>query len=390
MRIAIVDMDDSEISNAFADSLKANENLNIEPDDLDAAKESVRKGRRVGLIVIPKGFGETAGIIWQTPPKIQMGMDPSRSAEAAMLQGFVMEAMGGLIGQRFNNPNEFRPMVDQTIKDIEESDDIGIVERQTLKTLFGSFDKMLDSMEQLQADEENDDVDGDNSDSQMNIQFADIEYIDISREVDAESARGQTKKLKSKWDISFPQAMMWGVLACCAGFAISIARENTMGTMVRLQAAPISRFQILSGKALACFLTVLGVVTFMTLLGLFVGMRPGSYPKLILASLCVAACFVGIMMTMAVLGKTEQSINGIGWAINMVMAMAGGAMVPVMFMPGFMQKMSVLSPVKWSILSIEGAIWRDFSYYELMLPCGILLLTGTAGMLIGTAILKRR
>jgi ABC-2 type transport system permease protein len=163
-----------------------------------------------------------------------------------------------------------------------------------------------------------------------------------------------------------------------------------MGTMVRLQASPLTRFQVLSGKALACFITVMCVIAMMIGLGVALGMDPVSYPKLILAALCVAFCFVGIMMTMAVLGKTEQSVNGTGWAINMVMAMIGGGMIPVMFMPAFMQKLSVLSPVKWSILGIEGAIWRDFSYGEMAFPCGVLLAIGVVGMLLGSQIMKRR
>ena len=94
-------------------------------------------------------------------------------------------------------------------------------------------------------------------------------------------------------------------------------------------------------------------------------------------------------MIMANLGKTEESVNGAGWAINMVMAMVGGAMIPVMFMPQFMQGLSYLSPIKWGILAIEGAVWRDFDFAEMMLPCGILLATGVIGVVVGTTIMTK-
>ena len=96
------------------------------------------------------------------------------------------------------------------------------------------------------------------------------------------------------------------------------------------------------------------------------------------------------MMTMSVLGKTEQSVSGSGWAINMVMAMIGGCMVPVMFMPKFIQTVSVLSPIKWAILAIEGAIWREFTFGEMLMPCGILIGVGVLGLVVGTAILNKR
>jgi ABC-2 type transport system permease protein len=74
----------------------------------------------------------------------------------------------------------------------------------------------------------------------------------------------------------------------------------------------------------------------------------------------------------------------------MVMAMLGGAMIPVMFMPEIIQKFSVLSPITWAIRAIEGAIWREFSLVEMLLPCGILIGVGVVGITIGTFVLSRR
>jgi ABC-2 type transport system permease protein len=96
------------------------------------------------------------------------------------------------------------------------------------------------------------------------------------------------------------------------------------------------------------------------------------------------------MMTLSVLGKTEQSVAGVGWAFNMVMAMLGGCMIPVMFMPAIFQKISVISPVRWAILGIEGAIWRDFSWSELFLPMAIMVSVGVVGFTVGTTIMMRR
>lgn len=223
-----------------------------------------------------------------------------------------------------------------------------------------------------------------------NFQFADIQSLDISREIDPNSQAGQLQKLRSRWDISFPQAMMWGVLGCVAGFSISVARERTLGTMVRLEVAPLSRFQILAGKALACFIAVIGVIGMLTLLGIGLGMRPANFMALAVAAISIACCFVGIMMTLAVLGKTEQSVSGIGWAANMVMAMLGGAMIPVMFMPAFLQSASVVSPITWSILAIEGAIWRQYTMAEMVFPCLILIGIGATGFVIGTQVLSRK
>ena len=160
--------------------------------------------------------------------------------------------------------------------------------------------------------------------------------------------------------------------------------------MMRLQVAPIAKFKILAGKAMACFLAVLFVIAMMSILGFFLGMTPGSIPNLVIAALSVAFCFVGIMMTLSVIGKTEQSVNGLGWMANMLMAMIGGCMIPVMFMPDIIRRFSILSPVKWAISAIEGAIWRDYTLNEMLLPCAVLLGIGAIGMIVGSTILGRR
>lgn len=385
MKVAIVDQDESTMSRRFVEALAKNDNLTLETVPLEAARESVRRGERVGAIVLPVGFGENAGILWQTPPTIKLGMDPSRGAESAMIQGFVMQAMGELVGDRFQKPGEMRPTIDQARQQLDDDPTVDPIQKQLMSTFLDSVDQMLDSAEQTQQN----DPSANPLAGQGGVQFVDIQPLDITRQVDPNSPQAELKKLDSKWDISFPQGMMWGVLGCVAGFAISIARERTLGTLLRLQVAPISRFSILAGKALACFLAVLGVIGLLTLLGALLGMRPDSYPRLAVAAVSVAFCFVGIMMTLAVLGRTEQSVGGIGWAANLVMAMFGGAMVPVMFMPAFFQRFSMVSPIRWALLAIEGAIWRQFSWSELLLPCGVLIGIGGVGLLIGTVILSR-
>jgi ABC-2 type transport system permease protein len=107
------------------------------------------------------------------------------------------------------------------------------------------------------------------------------------------------------------------------------------------------------------------------------------------ALVSAAVCFVGIMMAMSVLGKTEDSVAGAGWAILLVMAMLGGGMMPLFFMPGWLRAISSISPVKWGILALEGAVWRDFSMGELLLPVVILWGVGIAFFAIGVFVFSR-
>ena len=49
---------------------------------------------------------------------------------------------------------------------------------------------------------------------------------------------------------------------------------------------------------------------------------------------------------------------------------------------------SCVSPVRWAILALEGAIWRDFTVAQMALPCGILLAIGVIGFALGTRVFR--
>jgi len=186
------------------------------------------------------------------------------------------------------------------------------------------------------------------------------------------------------FEITFPQGVMWGIIGCIMTFAIGLVSERVHGTFVRLQMAPLTRGQILAGKALACFVAISLVQVMLFTLGITVfGIRPSSIPLLMLACICASAGFVGFMMMIAGLGRTEQSAAGAGWAMLMPMTMFGGGMMPQFIMPTWMQTAGNLSPVKWAILAMEGAVWRNFSLAEMAMPCAILLAFGAVCFAIG-------
>ena len=387
IKLAVVDEDESELSRRFVSALERNENLSVSAAKLDTAREQVRKAESTGMLVIPQGFAQSAGIFWEPQPELQLGVDPARAAEGAMLEGFTMQAMSELIQYRIERPADFLPSLAKAREALANDTQVDLVTRQLGATLFRAIEQFIAGLptgENAKAGEA-----PNNAVAAPSIQLAQIRKIDVTSKAQTLSVGGETFNLRSRWDISFPQAMLWGVLGCAAGFAISIARERGGGTLQRLLASPLSLRQILLGKALACLLASILVIGMLTLLGWLLGMRPESYPKLAMAGVCTAICFSGIMMIVSNLGKSEQSVSGVGWSLNLVMAMLGGCMIPVMFMPAFVQQASVVSPVRWAILAIEGAVWRGFSWGEILPACAVLLGIGALGFAAGTWLLSR-
>ena len=72
------------------------------------------------------------------------------------------------------------------------------------------------------------------------------------------------------------------------------------------------------------------------------------------------------------------------------MAMFGGGMLPLAFMPEFMRQLSRFDPVGWAVYSVEGAVWRGFSFAEMLWPCVVLVACGAFCLGLGSCLISRR
>ena len=395
LKVVVVDEDKSEMSALFAQSLTDNDAVAVTTMERAAGIESVRKGEQVGVVILPPKFGETAGLLWaDSPPAIELGIDPSRQAESGMLQGMVMQAAGSLIGKRFEDPASMKPFFEDSKAQIAADDSIPLMQKTLLTSMMTTVTSMFDSMQKVQDEQQannNGDEQGAGQGFGMNqMQLANVKQIDVSRKVDPNSRAGILKNVRSKWDISFPQSMVWAILSCVAGFATLIVREKTLGTHTRLQVAPVPRSHLLIGKGLACFICLLCVLSLLIGIACLLGMRPRRWDLLAMSLVSIGICFVGLMLPLSLLGKTEQAVSGTVWGLCTVMAMFGGGMVPVMFMPEFVQRASHFNPVKWAVLSMEGAIWRGFAFSEMLLPWSVLIGVGIVALSLGTWMTSRQ
>jgi ABC-2 type transport system permease protein len=201
----------------------------------------------------------------------------------------------------------------------------------------------------------------------------------------------EESKPKSAFEVTFPSSVTWGMYGCIITFAISIVSERTKGTLIRLRMSPLSWAEIVAGKGLACFLVSVFVAVVLMVLGhLLFGIRVENVIGLALAIISAAFCYTGLMMALAGFGKTEKAVSGSAAAVFMPLAMIGGGMIPLAFMPAWMQTVSNISPTKWNIVALEGAIWRGNSLVEMLLPCGVLIAIGLAGFGLGVRFLSRQ
>jgi ABC-2 type transport system permease protein len=121
---------------------------------------------------------------------------------------------------------------------------------------------------------------------------------------------------------------------------------------------------------------------------LFFNVRPGDPLKLAAAVVATCLAFVGLMMIVSCIARSDQGASGLGWGIMMVLAMLGGATVPLFAMPAWMQHVSDISPIKWAILALEAGLWRPLSWAEVAPALTILTAIGVLGFAIGLRVFR--
>jgi ABC-2 type transport system permease protein len=210
-------------------------------------------------------------------------------------------------------------------------------------------------------------------------------------EVRFEAVARDAARPATAFEVTFPSGILWGIIGCVATFAVAVVVEREKGTLARLRVAPIGDGHVLAGKALACFVACVAVVVVLvTVAHVVFGVRVARPELLALGAVCTAACFVGVMMLLSVVGRTERAVAGAAWGVMLPMSMLGGGMIPLIAMPAWMQVVSHASPVRWGIVALEGAIWRGYGTSDMIVPCAVLLLAGGVCFAVGAGVFARR
>jgi ABC-2 type transport system permease protein len=362
LRVVIIDEDQSEASRAFVQKLESSGDVIADRASRQEAEAMVRRAERSAFVVIKPGFGDSSSrMFYGEPRQIEIGNDPARQAEASMLEGLLMKHAMADFQKLFKDPAASRQMVDNALRNLGPVSNASPA--APLSRFLGELNTFLASPSLPRTPG-----------------TSEWQPVRITKVAAARERVGPS----NGFDVAFPQGVMWGIIGCVMSFAIGLVSERVHGTFVRLQMAPLTRVQILAGKALACIASISALQIALFSIGtLFFGIRISSYPLLLVACGCASIGFVGFMMMVAGLGRTEQAAAGAGWAMLMPMTMFGGGMMPQFIMPGWMLTIGNFSPVKWAILAFEGAVWRAFTPSEMLVPCAILLGFGALCFAVG-------
>jgi ABC-2 type transport system permease protein len=378
--LAIVNLDGSPASVRLTRSLASDGAFKLHKRDTrEDAVVGVQRGKLHGALIVPAGYGEkTRGVFMGEQAQLEVIVDPGRWAEAAMLKGKVCEHAFRQVGASFTDPAVLEESVGEAERRLETSADLSPTNKAVLGTLLQAMRGLarsgLTPMAAGAQEKEEENTPTLGGWEPVRVKLNELE--------------SERTKSRSGYDISFAQGAVWAFAMAAAGFAASLAAERRRGTMPRLLTAPIARTHIVLGKALACFVTCLIVQVVLYGVMHSLGVRVDDKLMFVGAMLAASFCFAGFMAAVAGLCKTESAAEGLGRGAIILLALVGGGSIPLAFMPEFVRKINLASPFRWATQAIDGAVWRQFSWQEMLLPIAILSAIGLVGLVVGSLVLR--
>jgi ABC-2 type transport system permease protein len=145
--------------------------------------------------------------------------------------------------------------------------------------------------------------------------------------------------------------------------ALSIAREREMGTFEQLLVTPFSPLEILIGKAVPAMVMATfssGMITSIVIFAFGISLK-GSFLLLLLSLEAFLLSIIGIGLFISSLSMTQQQAVLGSFLMMPSMIMLSGFSTPVENMPGWLQTLTVIDPIRWFIVIIKGLFLRNMS-----------------------------
>ncbi len=170
--------------------------------------------------------------------------------------------------------------------------------------------------------------------------------------------------------------------------AMGLAREREMGTLEQVLVTPIRPLFLLLGK-MAPFV-VIGLVDVMLLVAagtwLFDVPLRGNLAVLLVGTLLYLMTTLGVGLLISTVSKTQQQAFLGGFLFAMPAILLSGVMTPIRAMPGWLQAITRVNPVRYYVEVMRTTLLRGGGFSDLWPQLLALLVLG--GAILATATLR--
>jgi ABC-2 type transport system permease protein len=338
LNLAVVDLDQSDISRYLVKSLHS-ETTSIHELAEDRARELVGNKEIPAAVIIPAGF--------------QKSLKDGLPVEILVLRADLQES-----------PRIIEQLVSRQIFQLRANAAAAQLGSNIFQDSWTDlFEKAASKWEPAPAVEVN------------------VERLAISKE--SEIAMGNEQS-------SPGYVVMFGMMTVIVAGSTNLLQERQNGTLARLLAAPLNRFQLLMGKTLGLMASGIFQMLLMIIAGQYIFRvnwgQSFTAVFLLVAALSFAATGFGMML--ASLCRTHAQAESLGILSVVVMSMLGGTWWPVEVLPSFMQFLYKLVPSGWAMQGFTDLILRGANLADVILPLLVLTGFGAAFLVVGSLVFR--
>ncbi len=174
--------------------------------------------------------------------------------------------------------------------------------------------------------------------------------------------------------------------------AMGLAREREMGTLEQVMVTPIRPLLLLVGK-MAPFV-VIGLVDVTLLVGvgtwLFDIPIRGSPALLYLGTALYLLTTLGAGLLVSTMSSNQQQAFLGGFLFTIPAVLLSGLMTPIRAMPGWLQPLTLVNPIRWYAEIMRGVLLRGAGVADLWPQLATLLAIGVGILVAATLRFHRR
>lgn len=366
VKVAVADLDKSELSQRIVKAMAADASLDLQQLDQAAAEDQVRRGKLRAALILPAGFGDKAGaaLMGQQKAEVSLLYDPSEKMAKSVLSGmFSQYAMQQTMSHAFSGQSGSK-LMDDSLARLDKAEGMDAADKAALAKLFGSLREVQNRSSAASAASASDEGKGGFGGMSLPITLT-------------EQALSSGEHGYNGYAHSFAGMGAQFVLFMGVELGVGILLARRAGLWLRLRAAPLSRFTLLASHFCSTTLIAASILGLVMLSGMLIfGYRvQGSWLGLALVVFGYGLFTAGFGLFLAAVGRSPEATRGLAILATLMMVMLGGAWVPSFVFPPWMQELTLVVPVRWAVDGLDAMTWRGLELIEGVKAGAVLLLS---------------
>jgi ABC-2 type transport system permease protein len=355
IRVAVVDLDQSELSAAFLAELGGHSALRMRRHadaeglvqlDAESARRLVRSGELPIALIVPEGFASGFGELTGQGARVQLLCDSANPLARGVVEGLAQAAAFACAPD---------VLLGRGLESLEALGAQATAEQRRLVSALGPLLRDRHPSEPAGAGSASGSITG-----LVTVEALDVRSLD--REEAPQADRRERRKQSSLGYYAAGISVMF-LLFSAASAAGSLLEDEESGVLERQLDLQVPMGSVLLGKWVFFLLVGIAQVASMFLFAALVhDLELASARKLVgLATMTVvtagAASAFGLVLACGC--RTRAQLSGVSTILILVMSALGGSMVPRYIMPAFMETTSLFTFNGWAIDGYLKVLWHD-------------------------------